>query len=125
MESNRINNIGWRRHPYGKSKDLYEIIKWYPNKYYGKLAEYLESGWEISFSGEFVRKGNCSIDKNFFYGNPESCYVLAWIKKDKEGYYLESVGSRPIELTDHELQDFITVWKQADKKLNKKQDEKA
>ncbi len=39
----RINNIECR-----VSHGRYEIIKWQPNCYYGKEAEYIEDGWEFS-----------------------------------------------------------------------------
>ncbi len=30
----------------------------------------------------------------------EFCYTLLWWKKDREGYYIEFVGARPLEIDD-------------------------
>lgn len=34
-----------------------------------------------------------------------SCYTILWWKRDKEGWYIEFVGARPL---DHDMED---VWK--------------
>ncbi len=35
----------------------------------------------------------------------EYCYTLMWFKKDREGYYVEFVGRRPLDVEDKE-----TLW---------------
>ncbi len=35
----------------------------------------------------------------------EYCYTLMWFKKDREGYYAEFVGRRPLDVEDKE-----TLW---------------
>ena len=117
MKSIRISNIECRRY---LGKDFYEIIHWHPNQYFGKLDEYIEKGWIMSPLGEFLRKDNSSIDINFFKKNPETCYVVAWLNRDSESWYLQAVGSRPVELDKEDFRDFIEIWKYADKKLNKR-----
>jgi hypothetical protein len=95
---------------------FFEILKWEPNRYYGKLQEYLDDGWEISFGGEFLQKigGGHSISLSFFTGNPESCYMLAsWTNRDhdEKSPDLKFVGSRPMDLNEEEQMIFMKLAK--------------
>lgn len=117
MKAIRKGNIECRKYAGGK---FYEIIHWYPNHYYGKLDQYLQDGYELSFLGGFVEKGGHNIDITFFTGSPENCYVLAWVKKDSEGsWYMTTIGDRPLELSDEDFHYFVKVYKESGKKLNK------
>ncbi len=93
---------------------FFEILKWEPNKYYGKLKEYLDDGWEISFSGEFLQKSRTSISLSFFSRSPETCYMLAsWtnMDHDEKSPDLKFVGSRPMDLTEEEQMIFMKLAK--------------
>tara|TARA_E500000178_G_scaffold284540_1_gene285833 strand:- start:63542 stop:63832 length:291 start_codon:yes stop_codon:yes gene_type:complete len=46
----------------------------------------------------------------------ESCYTLCWIKEDKEGWYIETVGNRFTEYEDSEA--LMHVAKYALRSLN-------
>jgi hypothetical protein len=95
---------------------FFEIVKWEKNEYYGKLQEYLDNGWEISFGGEFLRKidGGRSIDLSFFTQSPETCFMLAsWTNMDHDEKTpdLKFVGYRPFDLTEEEQAIFMRLAK--------------
>lgn len=116
----RINNIEFRKYTSTKQKNpLYEIIKWSTNPYYGKEEEYRKKGYIDNFGGSWLQKDGHSIDKYFFL-NPESCYVLAFIEKGSEEWELKSVGERLLDLTPDEWIEFGEVYKLGQNKLNKK-----
>ena len=60
---------------------------------------------------EFRRNGlsNAEIVRWQVQGEKEFCYTLLWFKKDDEGYYIQFVGARPLEIEDRE-----TLWKLMD-----------
>jgi len=94
----------------------FEIVKWQENPYYGKLQEYLDNGWEISFGGEFLNRpgGGSSIQLTFFTGSPESCFMLAsWsnMDHDEKSPDLKFVGSRPMDLNEEEQMIFMKLAK--------------
>jgi hypothetical protein len=103
---------------------FFEIMKWQENKYYGKLQEYLDNGWEISFGGEFLQKigGGHSISLSAFTHSPETCYMLAcWrdMDHDEKSPDLEFVGSRPFDLTEEEQVIFMRLAKQGQEHIQK------
>lgn len=114
MKNIRIENIELRRTSY--KENPYEFVKWYPNTYYKQEEKMLSEGY--TDTGHSLRKGNVSVSYSCFE-NPESCYVVAWLKKDKEGCYLQTVGDRLLELSKEERNTFFDIYKKADKKLNK------
>lgn len=116
MKNIRIENIEIRKTNY--KNNPYEFLCWQINPYFGKLQEYINNGYEESFGGDFLTKEKLSIQKSYFT-YPESCYVIAWMKRDKEGYYMETVGSRLLEISEEELKLFFDIYRKADKKLNK------
>ncbi len=94
---------------------FFEILKWEPIPYYGKLQEYLNDGWEISFGGEFLQKNRTSIELSYFTHSPESCFMLAsWKNMDHDELSpdLVFVGSRPLELTPEEQLVFMKLAKE-------------
>jgi hypothetical protein len=96
---------------------FFEIVKYEKNEYYGKLQEYLNDGWEISFGGEFLQSpsGGHSISLSAFTNLPETCYMLAcWrnMDHDEKSPDLEFVGSRPMDLTEEEQSIFMKLAKQ-------------
>ena len=116
----RINNIEIREYTSTKKdKPFYEIIKWYPNIYFGKEEEYIKDGYVDngdSLKKEKPQMGH-SISKNAFT-LPESCYVIAFIEKGSD-WQLRSVGERLLELTPEEWNDFHQVYTLGQSKLNK------
>lgn len=105
---NRINNIECRK--IKSSHYSHEIVLWYPNQYYGK-----ESDYELTFSGDFYKPNGSvgiNISKSCFI-NPESCHVVAFLIKTREGFDLKSVGDRILDLSPSNLEDFIKVYKKA------------
>lgn len=119
MKEFRINNISCRKYPDKKRRNLYEIAKWSPNIYFDKLNEYLSGGWSMSVDGYFIRKGDCHIDLQYFTENIDSYFVIAWLRRDRESWYLESVGERILDLNPDELKSFMEVYRKANEKLNK------
>jgi hypothetical protein len=95
---------------------FFEILKWEPNPYYGKLKEYLDSGYELSFGGEFIRNGHGHhIDITFFTRGVESCYMLAhWenMNHDEKTPDLIFTGSRPFDLSSEEQIIFMKLAKE-------------
>ena len=101
---------------------FFEIIKWEPNQYYGKLQEYLDNGWTVSFGGEFLQKDHTSISLSFFTKSPESCFMLAsWenMDHDEKSPDLKFVGSRPIDLNEEEQAIFMNIVKVGQKHIEK------
>lgn len=40
----------------------------------------------------------------------ETCYTICWLKSDKEGYYMETVGDRYVEYKDMEALNHVTRY---------------
>ena len=117
----RINSIGAEQTAYigKKSEDAeYEIsiVKYHPNRYYGELETYIKDGWEDK--GTYIKCKCGSIDKNCF-DSPETNYVVAFLKYEKEGgvTQLTSVGDRLLYIEEEDKKDFWEVYKIADRKL--------
>lgn len=116
----RINNIECRL-----TQTRYEIIKWFPNEYYNAEQKLIEEGYEkVEFgNGDWnLKKDYRSINSSCFK-NPESCYVIAWLKYDEDEYCteLESVGDRILNLDKKERDDFFTVYELANKMILEKE----
>ena len=114
----RIENIECRF-----SQNQYEFVKWYPNKYFGTKAQLIAEGYELIVSQDddfSLVKHNHHIHGSCFQ-NPESCYTIATIVYDKNEYCTEikSVGSRLLDLTKKERNNFFEVYQYADKQIKK------
>ena len=107
----RINNIECRF-----SQGRYEIVKWFPNCYYGKEQEYIDNGYVLS--GGFYRNANVSIGESCFK-NPESCYTIATLHYDDgEGCCdMHTIGSRLLDLNKSERADFFAVYEYAEDRI--------
>lgn len=114
MKNIRIDNIEFRKTSYENSP--YEFVKWEPNQYYNKESSLLKEGYEDT--GYSFKRSNISINYSCFE-NPETCYVVAWFKRDSEGWFIESVGDRLLDLNKKELKNFFEIYRIANKKLNK------
>jgi hypothetical protein len=122
----RINNIGAEPVTYiGKrfEEPIYEcsIVKYYFNRYYGMLEQYLKDGWVDN--GDCLTYKNASISKSCFLGK-ETNYVIAFLKYNKDGGYteLESVCDRLLYIEEDEKKDFFEVYKIADRMIIEKVD---
>lgn len=101
---------------------FFEILKWEPNPYYGKLQEYLDNGWEESFGGDFLQKNRTSITISFFTNSPKHCYMLAsWtnMDHDEKSPDLKFVGSRPMDLSTEEQVVFMKLAKEGQEHIQK------
>jgi len=112
----RIDNIECRF-----SQGRYEIIKWYPNAYYGTEERMIEEGWErVEVNGEYhgMRKDNCTVTASCFV-NPESAYTVATLEYHKsEGWCnMKTVGTRLLELNKKNRKAFFKVYKLAEKAI--------
>jgi hypothetical protein len=113
----RINNIECRF-----SHGRYDIIKWYPNDYYGKEEKMIEEeGYErIEYgSGGFgLKKDHHTIDSSCFQ-NPESCYTVAYLEYDDDEQCcdLTTVGPRLLKLKKKDRKAFFQVYKIADEAI--------
>ena len=118
----RINQIECRF-----SQGRYEIVKWFPNSYYGKEQEYVDNGYVLS--GGFYRNANVSISESCFE-NPESCCTIATLHyNDDEGCCdMQTIGPRVLELSKPDRTDFFAVYEYAEdrireEELNKKEED--
>ncbi len=114
----RIENIECRF-----TQNQYEFVKWYPNKYFGTKAQLIAEGYELIVSQDddfSLVKHNHHIHGSCFQ-SPESCYVIATIVYDKNEHCTEikSVGSRLLDLTKKERNNFFEVYHYADKQIKK------
>ena len=109
----RIDNIECRF-----SQGRYEIIKWYPNSYYGTEAKHLEEGYVLSDG--FYRKNNLSIGESCFK-NPESCFTIATLHYDDgEGCCdMHTIGTRLLNLNKQERDDFFDVYAMAEDRIHR------
>ena len=100
------------------SQGRYEIIKWYPNSYYGAEAKYLEDGYV--FSGGFYRKDYSSISESCFK-HPESCFTVATLHYDDgEGCCdMRTIGPRVLDLDKQERDDFFEVYALAEDRIRR------
>ncbi len=99
---------------------FFEIAKYQPNHYFGKLQEYLDDVWSISDGGTFLKKEQINIQLSFFTSIPETCYMLAsWknIDHDERVPDLQFVGSRPLELDAEEQILFMKLAKEGQKHI--------
>jgi hypothetical protein len=95
----------------------YDIVKFEPCPYYGRLKEFLADGWE--HNGDFVHKNSHSIDINFF-SKPELCCTISVLKVDHKepDVDMRTIGSRLTDLNDDEWLDFIQVYRIANHKIS-------
>lgn len=99
----RIGNLALAKtHSYGRNQEeYYEIVKYYPNPYYGKESEYVQTDLGNYAHPDYP---HCFIDKTCFK-NPESCYTIGiFEERDDDEPDFRSIGSRivvePSEIND-------------------------
>jgi len=98
----RLDNLEFTKSSYlGKEPEYpsYSIQLWYPNPYYGKDDEFPESPTDSDF--RLDPNIPCFRIHKSCFKNKETCFVIAFFDRDKEGIYeLNFVGDRPIEYLD-------------------------
>lgn len=111
----RINDIECR---FGQGR--YEIVKWQRNLYYGKLQEYIDSGYDLEDG--FLCYSNHRIQASMF-DLPETCYTIATLHyTDDEGCCdMKTVGSRLLELSKPERADFFAVYEYAEDRIREEE----
>ena len=119
IQSKRIGVLEFREASYLGDKPLfmsYDIVKWYPNPYYGNENNYIKLNHEFYC---YPKNTGCRIHKDLFKSR-EHCIVLASFTYDskEEIYNLEFIGARPLELTNWD--DFRKLIEYGYKQLNPK-----
>jgi len=117
MEAFRIENIEFRKTTSLRNEDVWEIVKWEKNPYYGKEKEYVLDEGEDFYHPRNSK--NVHIAKSLFH-TPETCYTLGWIEgkwdPDESRFDEEpdfrSCGVRPFLLTGKEEKIFWEVVRQ-------------
>jgi hypothetical protein len=99
----------------------YDIIKWYPNEYYGNEEAMIADGFVRVFHGNGdwgMRKDWSTINSSCFK-NPESCFTIATLEYSSgEGCCdLITVGSRVLDLKKKDLKTFFKVYRLAEKQI--------
>jgi hypothetical protein len=107
----RVNNIECRF-----SQSRYEFVKWQPNHYYGKLQEYLDSGYDLEDG--FLCYSNHRIQASIF-DSPETCYTVATLKYDADEMCcdMNTVGARLLQLDETDRKDFFAVYELAEERI--------
>lgn len=94
----------------------WEIVKYYPNCYYGKEDGYIYVG-----AGRYQDKEwpNHYVSESCFR-HKESCYTIAsWHWDDREHIYeLRSIGNRLLDLTEEERTIFWQIYEYGEKFIN-------
>lgn len=114
----RIGNIAVITSKSLKDVEYYDIVKYYPNEYYGKEDEYV-----LIADDMYCHKDDTNlryrVHKSCF-AHKECCYSIAHIN-DVDDCEIVSVGSRMIELSKQEwldLKDVLDVFYRKYKELN-------
>lgn len=102
----RIGNIEVR--PIIDTELTYDILKWTPNKFYGKESEYNWSG-DIAHPVDFPR---VNIDRSCFE-KEETAFVIGRLEFLEDSPNIEEISTRVIDLTDEELLDYKKILRQS------------
>lgn len=99
------------------SKDFsgFEVLKWEINCYFGKEGDYIYDSETGNYSSPTFP--NSYINESCFK-DQWTCYTAAFFIKDNNGWFLETVGSRPFDLEGAEQQDFLKICSIGFKYLN-------
>jgi hypothetical protein len=112
----RIENIECRN-----SHGRYEIVKWYPNSYYGREEGMIEEG----YTRITMKDGNWAMTKDWHtvhgscFVNEESCYTIATLEWDADEWCNElvSVGARLLDLSKEDRDAFFEVYRYAEDRI--------
>ena len=119
IQSKRIGVLEFREASYLGDKlpfVSYDIVKWYPNPYYGNEKDFVKLNHEFYC---YPNNTGCRIHQDLFKSR-EHCIVLASFTYDskEEIYNLEFIGDRPLELTNWD--NFRKLIEYGYKQLNPK-----
>lgn len=113
----RIDKIGFR----ALSSNEGSFVKYAHNQYFGRLEQYLESGWEDK--GDYIQsqeKFFGTISKSLF-NLEETNYTIGFLKYDEkeDNFQLTSVGDRIliVMVDKKDRDDFYEVYMLAEKKM--------
>lgn len=116
----RINNIEART-----SQNRYEIVRYYPNKYYGTEGEMIKEGYVKTTFGDglmdFALTRNGHTVHGSCFQNSEFCYVIAVLDyvEDEACCDLTTIGPRVLKLDEDERRSFFDVYAIAEKMICK------
>lgn len=111
----RLNNVGFTCE---KDSLTGQFVKYYKNPDYDTLEEKLANGWIDGI--DYITKKNYSISRSLVDKSlPECQFVIAWLRYDEDEYTcdLETVGSRLLDLSYSDREDFFYIYKIADEKI--------
>lgn len=119
IEKLRIKNLEFRIASYlcdPPEHRAWQIIKWEPNHYYKKEADYIKVDDHFYCYPDYR---NWKVHKDLFK-HPETCFSIADFEYDEyEKYYnLEFVGERPLNLNEEEKKIFWELIEYGYKVLN-------
>lgn len=115
----RIGNIAVITSTSLKGVEYYDVVKYYPNEYYGKKDEYV-----LVTDDMYCHKNDTTRCHRIHSSNfqiKEYCCSIAHINDDAGGCDIISVDSRMIELSKQEwldLKDVLDVFYRKYKELN-------
>lgn len=114
MTKIRINNIGFL----SKGSDYGSFVKYYKNDKHNKLDKYLKDGWEDK--GSFIKCECLTIDKNCFTSEELHCVIadLEYVSSEC-CTELRTIGSRVLDLSLNDREDFFEVYKMVDSRMYK------
>ena len=111
----RLNNIGYKC---AEDSLVGQFVYYYKNCDYNTLQAKLNSGWKDN--GDFISNENYNISKSLVNESlPECQYVIAWLRYDADEVCcdLETVGSRLLDISPAEREDFFQIYSIADMKM--------
>ena len=96
----------------------YDVVKWYPNTYYGAEENLFKEGYEkVDYAdGSFALKKDYHTIHASCFANKESCYSVATLEYDKDERCVDmiTVGPRLLNLNKEDRKSFFQVYKIAD-----------
>lgn len=107
MNNYRLKNIELRKSKTLLNEEYWEIIYWYPNKFYNKKGEFV---WD-EYKQMYRHKINTSyLVTQEYIDSPESCFSLAIFEDmNNDEPNVKSVGSRPFLLGKRDYTVFHNV----------------
>jgi hypothetical protein len=114
----RLGCIEFNTYTHRKEK-IYEILKYEKNTYFNQEQKYIDEG--------YIDEGDCLVKEystmcKSIFESKEICYTIAFLKinRNEPCIYLESIGSRLLDLEYKEQKDFFNVYNYANTKLTKR-----
>lgn len=109
----RIDNIECRF-----LHNRYDIVKWYPNTYYGTEEKLMAEGYKRTeyADGMWILTKDYHTISSSCFANKESCYSIAFLEyhKDDKRVNMITIDSRVLDLKKKDRKAFFQVYKIAD-----------